>query len=46
MNGSDKQTNLIEIVGKKVQLVSLNLKELKFVHLREKSEGKHLSERN
>lgn len=45
MNGSDKQTNLIEIVGK-VQLVSLNLKELKFVHLREKSEGKHLSERN
>lgn len=45
MNGSDKQTNFIEIVGK-VQLVSLNLKELKFVHLREKSEGKHLNERN
>lgn len=41
MNGSDKQTNLIEIAQKKVQLVLLNFKELNLFTW-EKNRGKTL----
>lgn len=37
MNGSDKQTNLIEIVEKKSPARFTQFKITKFVHLREKS---------